>query len=104
MKPFNALYIVLLAVFASASPVIMIPLTKLQHTGSYLKGAPSANYACITVLQAHQASELTTVPATNLGYFQYTTRVNVGSPPTYYNILVNIGFFITFIEYMWMFD
>ena len=96
MKSSAALSVVLLATFASASPVVTIPLTKLQRTGAYLKGAPDSDRARAAFLKSRAASGPTTVPATNLAYVQYTTSVGIGSPPTYYNLVVDTGSSNTF--------
>lgn len=88
MQSFVVLSIVLLATSAFASPVITLPLKKLQRSGAYLKGAPVADRARAAILKSRQASGPTTVPATNLGYVRYTTRVGIGSPPTYYELMV----------------
>ena len=104
MKPFNALSIVLLAASASASPVITVPLTKLQRTGSYPKGALFTNRARAVIPKARQASGPTSVPATKVEYLRYATRVGIGSPPTYYNFIVDTGSSNTIVGYVWMFD
>lgn len=97
MRSFVALSVALFATSASAaSPVITIPLTKLQRTGAYLKGSPDADRARAAFLKSFTASGPTTVPATNLAYVQYTTSVGIGSPPTYYNLVVDTGSSNTF--------
>ncbi|KAF8448784.1 acid protease [Boletus edulis BED1] len=96
MRSFAALSIVLLTTSSSASSVINIPLTKLQRTGTYLKGSPDADRARAAFLKLRTASGPTTVPATNLAYVQYTTSVGIGNPPTYYNLVVDTGSSNTF--------
>ncbi|KIJ21176.1 hypothetical protein PAXINDRAFT_107055 [Paxillus involutus ATCC 200175] len=81
---------------ASASSFFSIPLTKLERTGSYLKGSPDADRARAVYLKSRAASGPTTVPATNLAYVQYTTSVGIGSPATYYNLVVDTGSSNTF--------
>lgn len=96
MRSFAALSIVLLATSASASPVVTMPLTKLQRSGAYLKGSPDADRARAALLKSRTASGPTTVPATNLEYVQYTSSVGIGNPPTYYNLVVDTGSSNTF--------
>lgn len=96
MKSFAAFSLVLLATSASASPVVTIPLTRLQRTGSYLHGSPEADRARAAFLKSRTNDGLATVPATNLAYVQYTTSVGIGSPATYYNLAVDTGSSNTF--------
>ncbi|KIK92610.1 hypothetical protein PAXRUDRAFT_146921 [Paxillus rubicundulus Ve08.2h10] len=99
MRCFAALLpaVLLATSFASASPFFSIPLTRLERTGSYLKGSPDADRARASLLRSRTASSgPITVPATNLGYVQYTTSVGIGFPPTYYNLLVDTGSSNTF--------
>lgn len=98
MKSSIALTLVLLATSASASPAVTIPLTRLKHTGSYLQGSPDADRARTAFFKSRAStpSGPTTVPATNLGYLQYTTSVGFGNPPTYYNLIVDTGSSNTF--------
>ncbi|KAF9224223.1 acid protease [Gyrodon lividus] len=95
MRSFTALLsVVILATSTSAS--FNIPLTKVERSGSYLKGSPDAGRARAAYLRSRTADGPTTVQATNLGYFEYATRVGIGSPATYYNLLVDTGSSNTF--------
>ncbi|KAG9313431.1 acid protease [Chiua virens] len=98
MRSFVALALgLVLATSASASSsVFTIPLTKLQRSGSYLKGSPDADRARAALLKSFAYGGPTTVPATNLAYVQYTTEVGIGNPPTYYNLVVDTGSSNTF--------
>lgn len=96
MKSFAALALIIFATSASASPVVTIPLARLQRTGSYLKGSPDADRARAAFLKSRATCGPATVPATNLAYVQYTTSVGIGSPPTYYNLVVDTGSSNTF--------
>ncbi|OJA14484.1 hypothetical protein AZE42_06067 [Rhizopogon vesiculosus] len=97
MQSFSALLsVVILA--TSASAFISMPLTKLAPpAGSYLAGLPDADRARAAALKSFAAGGPTTVPASNLAYVQYTTSVGVGSPPTYYNLVVDTGSSNTFV-------
>ena len=90
MRSFVALPVVLLAMSASASPVITIPLTKLQRTGAHLNETPDTDHPRAAILESRQANGSTTVQATNLGYLWYTVSVGIGKPPTYYNLVVDL--------------
>lgn len=93
MWSFSALlFAVLLAASRSTLSLVSIPLTKLERTGSYLQGAPHADRARASFLKSR-----TTTPASNLAYVQYTTSVGVGSPATYYNLVVDTGSSNTFV-------
>ncbi|KIJ65377.1 hypothetical protein HYDPIDRAFT_110424 [Hydnomerulius pinastri MD-312] len=87
---------ILLATSVSASSFFSLPLTRLERSGSYLKGSPDADRARAAYLKSRAASGPTTVPATNLAYVQYTTSVGIGSPATYYNLVVDTGSSNTF--------
>lgn len=101
MWSFSAiLSVVLLAasVTVYASSVVSIPLTKLARTGSNLNWSPhDAGRARTSFLKARKSGGLVTVPASNLDYVQYTTSVGVGSPATYYNLVVDTGSSNTFV-------
>jgi hypothetical protein len=92
------LSVVLLATSVSASAFFSMPLTKLAPpAGSYLAGLPDADRARAAALKSFAAGGPATVPASNLAYVQYTTSVGVGSPPTYYNLVVDTGSSNTFV-------
>ncbi|KIK41818.1 hypothetical protein CY34DRAFT_12798 [Suillus luteus UH-Slu-Lm8-n1] len=74
-----------------------MPLTKLERTGSYLQGAPHADRERASFLKSQPSSGPKTIPASNLAYVQYTTSVGVGSPATYYDLVVDTGSSITFV-------
>ncbi|KAG0704600.1 acid protease [Suillus ampliporus] len=98
MQSFPALlFVVLIAASRSTSSLVSIPLTKLERTGSYLQGSPHADRARASFLKCRQTGGPTTVPASNLDYAQYTTSVGVGSPATYYNLVVDTGSSNTFV-------
>ncbi|KAG1747768.1 acid protease [Suillus paluster] len=100
MQPFSCwalLFVALVAASRSTSSLVTIPLTKLDRTGSYLQGSPHADRARASFLKTRTTSGSTTVPASNLAYMQYTTSVGVGSPATYYNLVVDTGSSNTFI-------
>ncbi|KAH7917858.1 acid protease [Leucogyrophana mollusca] len=88
---------VVLATSTSASSLFTIPITKLSRSGSYLKGSPAADRARASLLKSRTSGGSTTVPASNLAYVQYTTSVGVGSPATYYNLVVDTGSSNTFV-------
>ncbi|KAF8555831.1 acid protease [Imleria badia] len=96
MKPFAALSVVLLATSATSS-VITSSLTKVHHAGTYRKGPAVADRARATHLKSRTVSGPTqvNVPATNIAV-SYTTRVGIGHPPTYYNLIVDTGSSNTF--------
>ncbi|KAG6375312.1 acid protease [Boletus reticuloceps] len=94
MKSFVALSVILLATSASSSTTI--PLTKLRGTGAYLKVSPDAGRARAALLKLRTDYEPTTVPATYLGYGSYVTKVGIGKPPTYYNLIIDTGSSNTF--------
>ncbi|KAF8448755.1 acid protease [Boletus edulis BED1] len=91
MRSFIALLLIPLLTSASALALFTVPLTKLQRTGTYLKGSPDADRARAAFLKRRTASGPVAVPATNLAYVQYTTRVGIGNPPTYYNLVIDTG-------------
>lgn len=100
MQSFSALLRAVLLVTVtsvSASSFLRIPLTKLTPTNSYLAGLPDADRARAAFLKSFASGGSTTVPASNLAYVQYTTSVGVGSPPTYYNLVVDTGSSNTFV-------
>ncbi|KAG6333844.1 hypothetical protein ID866_5242 [Astraeus odoratus] len=80
----------------SAYAVVSVPLTRLQLSGEYLKGSPYADRARVAHLKNRAAGGAVTVPATSLGYVQYTTSVGIGDPPTYYNLVIDTGSSNTF--------
>ncbi|KAG2098269.1 acid protease [Suillus discolor] len=97
MRSFSAfLFAVLIAASRSTSwASVTIPLRKLEFTGSYLQGSPHADRArAASFLETTSGPE--TIPATSMGY-QYTVRVGVGSPATYYDLLVDTGSSNTFV-------
>ena len=96
MRSLVAFSVVLLATFASASSVLTVPLTKLNRTGAYLKGAADADRARAAFLKSLAATGPTNAPATNLEYQAYTTSIGIGNPPTYYNLVVDTGSSNTF--------
>lgn len=73
------------------------------RSGAYMQGAPDAGRARVAHMKeraarvAGYAKGSTTIPATNLAYVQYTASIGVGSPPTYYNIVVDTGSSNTFV-------
>lgn len=86
------------ALAIAAVEAVTIDLTPVQgRTGSYLKGAPDADRARAAFFKSRGYAKTTTVPATNLDYVQYTASVGVGSPPTYYNLIVDTGSSNTFV-------
>ncbi|KAH7909946.1 acid protease [Hygrophoropsis aurantiaca] len=98
MRSFTVLLAaVLLATSSSASSFISTPITKLNRSGAYLKGSPDADRARAAFLKSRASGGATTVPASNLAYVQYTTSVGVGSPATYYNLVVDTGSSNTFV-------
>lgn len=100
MHSFSALLRAVLLVTvtsASASSFFRIPLTKLTPPSSYLAGLPDADRTRAAFLKNFVSGGPTTVPASNLAYVQYTTSVGVGSPPTYYNLVVDTGSSNTFV-------
>ncbi|KAF8125492.1 acid protease [Boletus edulis] len=94
MKSFVALSVILLATSASSSTT-SIPLAKLQGTGAYLKGSPDAGRARAAFLR-RRTDNANTVPATYKGYPSYVTKVGIGNPPTYYNLIVDTASANTF--------
>ncbi|KAG0703367.1 acid protease [Suillus ampliporus] len=94
---FALLFVVLVTAGKSTSSSVSIPLTKLERTGSYLQGSPHADRARASYLKNRKTGSPTTVPASNLAYVQYTTSVGVGSPATYYNLVVDTGSSNTFV-------
>lgn len=98
MQLFSAmLSAVLLATSVSASAFFSMPLTKLAPPAGSLAGLPDADRARAAFFKSFAAGRPTTVPASNLAYVQYTTSVGVGSPPTYYNLVVDTGSSSTFV-------
>lgn len=99
MRSFSALlFAVLIAASWSTSlAFVSIPLTKLDRTGSYLQGAPQADRERASFLKSQPSSGPKTIPASNLAYVQYTASVGVGSPATYYDLVVDTGSSITFV-------
>ncbi|PCH34945.1 acid protease [Wolfiporia cocos MD-104 SS10] len=60
-------------------------------------GAPDADRARAKLQKSRGSSDATTIPATNLAYVQYTASIGVGSPATYYNLIVDTGSSNTFV-------
>jgi hypothetical protein len=87
---------VLIASTSVSASVVSIPLTKLHvaRNGSYLNWSPQVR---ASFLKARKSGDPVTVPASNLDYVQYTTSVGVGSPATYYNLVVDTGSSNTFV-------
>ncbi|KAG1874285.1 acid protease [Suillus subluteus] len=56
-----------------------------------------ADRARASSLKGRPTSGPTTIPASNLAYTQYTTSVGIGSPATYYNLVVDTGSSNTFV-------
>ncbi|KAG2143546.1 acid protease [Suillus bovinus] len=81
----------------SASSFFSVPLTKIAPPNSHLAGLPDADRARAAVLKSFTSGGPKNVPASNLAYSQYTTSVGVGSPPTYYNLIVDTGSSNTFV-------
>ncbi|KAG2098285.1 acid protease [Suillus discolor] len=96
MRSFSAfLCAVLIAASRSTSwASVTIPLTKIELTGSYLQGSPHADRALVSFLETTSGPK--TVPATSMGY-QYTVKVGVGSPATYYDLIIDTGSSNTFV-------
>ena len=89
---------ILLAASVPVSAIFSMSLTKFTpSTGSHLAGLPDADRVRAASLKSFAAGGPTTVPASNLAYVQYTTSVGVGSPPTYYNLVVDTGSSNTFV-------
>ncbi|KAG1769878.1 acid protease [Suillus placidus] len=99
MQSFAALLCAVLTTvtYVSASSFFRMPLTKLASPSSYLAGLPDADRARAAFLKNFASGSPATVPASNLAYVQYTTSVGVGSPPTYYNLVVDTGSSNTFV-------
>ncbi|KZT12610.1 acid protease [Laetiporus sulphureus 93-53] len=68
-----------------------------NRTGAYMHGAPDAERARAALMKSRAKGEAATIPATNLAYVQYTALIGVGSPPTYYNLVVDTGSSNTFV-------
>ncbi|KAG2143540.1 acid protease [Suillus bovinus] len=81
----------------SASSFFSVPLTKFAPPNSYLAGLPDADRARAAVLKSFTCGGPKTVLASNLAYSYYTISVGVGSPPTYYNLIVDTGSSNTFV-------
>ncbi|GBE83524.1 Polyporopepsin [Sparassis crispa] len=83
---------------AGAAAPVTLNLNPVQgRSGAYLEGLPTAERARAALLKTRGQSAATTVPATQLAYVQYTASVGVGSPPTYYNIVIDTGSSNTFV-------
>lgn len=91
MRSFSSsLFVALLAACASqAAPPLTIPLTKRQHEGASLQGSSNADRARAEFFKSPTNGGLTSVTATDINYAQYITSIGVGSPPTYYNLIVD---------------
>ncbi|KII86390.1 hypothetical protein PLICRDRAFT_114346 [Plicaturopsis crispa FD-325 SS-3] len=89
-----SLVTVALALSASAS-AYTVPVKKAHgRTGpDYLKGLPEVARARAAHLKAKGSS----IPASNLDYVQYTSSIGVGSPATYYNLVIDTGSSNTFV-------
>ncbi|OAX38322.1 acid protease [Rhizopogon vinicolor AM-OR11-026] len=70
-----------------------MPLKRLTGTGSHL----DAGRARAAFLKSRASGDRLSVSSSNLGYVQYTTSVGVGTPPTYYNLVVDTGSAVTFV-------
>ena len=89
-----------------AAAVTTVSLSPVSgRSDAHFKGAPDAGRARVA-FQKERAARLagfaegpTTIPATNLAYVQYTANIGVGSPATYYNIVVDTGSSNTFVGY-----
>lgn len=99
MRSFSALLfsVLIAASWSTSLALVSMPLTKLERTGSYLQGAPHADRERASFLKSQPSSGPKTIPASNLAYVQYTTSVGVGSPATYYDLVVDTGSSITFV-------
>ncbi|EIW85643.1 acid protease [Coniophora puteana RWD-64-598 SS2] len=96
--PSLAALLPLVALATASQAFVTLPLNPVTgREGAYLKGLPDADRARVKLLKSRASSGPTTVPATNLAYVQYTTSVGVGSPATYYNLVVDTGSSNTFV-------
>lgn len=95
---FCILSVVASVAFAAIASATTIPLTPVNRTSSLL-GLPAAERLRATYFKTrdYAAGSTTTVPATQLAYVQYTLSVGVGSPPTYYSIVLDTGSSNTFV-------
>ncbi|OJA21644.1 hypothetical protein AZE42_12721 [Rhizopogon vesiculosus] len=85
--------VLVVASVASASSVVSMPLKRLTGTGSHLNGGRTR----AAFLKSYASGDRLTIPSSNLEYVQYTTSVGVGTPPTYYNLVVDTGSAVTFV-------
>lgn len=91
MRSFVALSVVLLATSTSASPVITVPLTEVQHSGTYLKGTSDAAALLKARVTLGPVPNEFSAALTNVNHKLFTTMVGIGTPPTQYNLLVDTG-------------
>ncbi|KAH9944871.1 acid protease [Amylocystis lapponica] len=94
-RSLSALTLVASAAIVGAVTLNLDPVN--GRTGSYLLGVPEADRARAAFLKSRGSARVTTVPATQLAYVQYTLSVGVGSPATYYNIVLDTGSSNTFV-------
>ncbi|KAH9832517.1 acid protease [Rhodofomes roseus] len=104
LAPLLVLPLALAAQLPLAGAATTLPLSPVSgRSGAYLQGAPDAGRARVVHMKeraahvAGYAAGSTTIPASNLAYVQYTASIGVGSPPTYYNIVVDTGSSNTFV-------
>ena len=71
-------------------------MKKLNRAGLHPNGVGQADRNRVDFLESC-ASGGQTAPVANLGYVSYTATVGVGSPPTYYNLIVDTGSSNTFV-------
>ena len=96
-------FVLLVVALASSSSFTLthaftLPLNRLQgRTGAYFQGSPDADRARAALHKYSRYSTSTTIPATNLQFVQYTASIGVGSPPTYYDLVVDTGSSNTFV-------
>ncbi|KAG8221152.1 acid protease [Butyriboletus roseoflavus] len=94
MRSLVALSVVFLAASVSASSIFTVPLTKFSRprmTGNLKRAFRAHRRARVSYLKTRTTSGQTTAPATNIFFSGYTTRVGIGNPPTYYNLVVDTG-------------
>jgi len=73
-----------------ACQAITIPFNQVQRSGSYLHGLPNSDRHHNGFLK-NVVLDPTTIAATNLAFVQYTVSVGIGSPRTYYEVVVDTG-------------
>jgi len=87
----------LLLALAPACNALTLPFNPVQRSGAYLQGLPYADRQRAGLLKSVGTGNTATIPATNLDFVQYTVSVGVGSPPTYYELVVDTGSSNTFV-------